>query len=76
MNSLAKKRRIFIITALAIPVLLLVCFVVVPAVDLIRMSFTNWDGLYILQFRTCVGNGGRDNGDNYTDICCAEQDNP
>lgn len=45
MNSLAKKRRIFIITALAIPVLLLVCFVVVPAVDLIRMSFTNWDGL-------------------------------
>lgn len=44
MSSLAKKRRIFIIVALAIPVLLLVCFVVVPAVDLIRMSFTNWDG--------------------------------
>ncbi len=45
MNHLAKKRRQFIIAALAIPVLLLVCFVVVPAIDLIRMSFTNWDGL-------------------------------
>lgn len=32
-------------TALCIPVLLLVCFVVFPAIDLIRMSFTNWDGL-------------------------------
>ncbi len=45
MNHLAKKRQQFIIAALAIPVLLLVCFVVVPAIDLIRMSFTNWDGL-------------------------------
>lgn len=45
MNSLVRKRRIFIITALAIPVFLLVCFVVVPAFDLIRMSLTNWDGL-------------------------------
>lgn len=45
MNSLAKKRRIFIIAALVIPVLLLVCFVVVPAFDLVRMSFTDWDGL-------------------------------
>lgn len=45
MNHLAKQRRQFIIAALAIPVLLLVCFVVVPAIDLIRMSFTDWDGL-------------------------------
>lgn len=45
MNHLAKKRQQFIIAALSIPVLLLVCFVVVPAIDLIRMSFTNWDGL-------------------------------
>lgn len=45
MSSLAKQRRRFILAALAIPVLLLVCFVVVPAIDLIRMSFTNWDGL-------------------------------
>lgn len=45
MNHLAKKRQQFIIAALTIPVLLLVCFVVVPAIDLIRMSFTNWDGL-------------------------------
>lgn len=45
MNSLTRQRNRFIICALAIPVLLLVCFVVVPAIDLIRMSFTDWDGL-------------------------------
>ena len=45
MNSLTKQRNWFIVCALAIPVLLLVCFVVVPAIDLIRMSFTDWDGL-------------------------------
>lgn len=45
MSSLARQRRRFILAALAIPVLLLACFVVVPALDLIRMSFTNWDGL-------------------------------
>lgn len=44
MNSLTKQRNWFIVCALAIPVLL-VCFVVVPAIDLIRMSFTDWDGL-------------------------------
>lgn len=33
------------LVSLAIPVLLLVGFVVFPAVDLIRMSFTDWDGL-------------------------------
>ena len=45
MNSLERQRKTFILAALAIPVILLVCFVVVPAIDLIRMSFTNWDGL-------------------------------
>jgi len=45
MNSLARQRKCFILAALAIPVLLLVCFVVVPAIDLVRMSFTDWDGL-------------------------------
>lgn len=44
MNSLAKQRKFFILCALAIPVTLLVCFVVFPAIDLIRMSFTDWDG--------------------------------
>lgn len=44
MNSLVRQRKQFILCALAIPVLLLVCFVVVPAADLIRMSFTDWDG--------------------------------
>ena len=45
MKSLEKKRRLFIMSSLAIPVFLLVCFVVFPAIDLFRMSFTNWDGL-------------------------------
>lgn len=45
MHSLAKQRKQFILAALAIPTLLLLCFVVVPALDLVRMSFTNWDGL-------------------------------
>ena len=45
MNSLKRKRQQFIFIALLIPVTLLVCFVVVPAADLIRMSFTDWDGL-------------------------------
>ena len=45
MNSLAKQRRRFILAALIVPTLLLVGFVMVPALDLVRMSFTNWDGL-------------------------------
>ncbi|OUQ37129.1 carbohydrate ABC transporter permease [Faecalibacterium sp. An121] len=45
MHTLAKQRRIFILISLAVPVLLLVGFVVFPAVDLFRMSFTDWDGL-------------------------------
>lgn len=44
MNSLAKKRRRFIFLSLVIPMALLVAFVVVPGIDLFRMSFTNWDG--------------------------------
>lgn len=44
MNSLAKKRRRFILLSLIIPMLLLIAFVVIPAFDLIRMSFTDWDG--------------------------------
>ena len=34
----------FIILSLIIPVALLIAFVVIPGLDLIRMSFTNWDG--------------------------------
>lgn len=44
MSSLARKKRRFILLSLLIPTTLLICFVVFPAVDLIRMSFTNWDG--------------------------------
>lgn len=45
MSTLTKKRRQFIVVSLVIPMLLLIGFVMVPAVDLIRMSFTDWDGL-------------------------------
>lgn len=45
MSSLARKKRNFIILSLIIPTILLICFVVLPAFDLIRMSFTNWDGM-------------------------------
>ncbi len=44
MNSLEKKKKQFIVASLVIPMLLLVGFVVFPAFDLFRMSFTDWDG--------------------------------
>lgn len=44
MSKLSKKRKQFIFISLVVPVLLLVAFVLVPAMDLLRMSFTNWDG--------------------------------
>ncbi len=45
MRTLSKKRKQFIALSLLVPVVLLIAFVVVPAIDLIRMSFTDWDGL-------------------------------
>ena len=48
MSRLSKKRKRFILLSLLIPMALLIAFVVVPAVDLFRLSFTNWDG-YSLQ---------------------------
>lgn len=44
MNSLARRKKQFIALSLIIPTVLLVAFVVVPGLDLVRMSFTNWDG--------------------------------
>ncbi len=44
MTKLNRKRAYFIAVSLIIPVLLLIGFVVFPAFDLFRMSFTNWDG--------------------------------
>ena len=44
MNSLERQKKIFIVTSLVIPMALLIGFVMVPAFDLIRMSFTDWDG--------------------------------
>lgn len=44
MNKLSKNRKQFIMISLVVPILLLIAFVVFPAFDLLRMSFTNWDG--------------------------------
>ena len=44
MTKLNKQRKLFIVLSLIIPMALLIAFVVVPAFDLFRMSFTNWDG--------------------------------
>lgn len=44
MYRLNKKRKQFIIVSLFVPMLLLIGFVLVPALDLLRMSFTDWDG--------------------------------
>lgn len=45
MKTLKQQRMLFIAVAMILPTLLLVSFVMVPALDLIRMSFTDWDGL-------------------------------
>ncbi len=44
MTTLSRKRNVFISVCLAVPVLLLLAFVVYPTLELLRMSFTNWDG--------------------------------
>ncbi len=44
MTKLNKQRKLFIVLSLIIPMTLLIAFVVVPAIDLFRMSLTNWDG--------------------------------
>lgn len=44
MSKLSRKRKQFIVISLVIPLLLLIAFVVFPAIDLFKMSFTNWDG--------------------------------
>lgn len=44
MSKLSRKRKQFIFISLLVPMLLLIGFVVFPAIDLFRMSFTNWDG--------------------------------
>lgn len=44
MNLLEKKKKQFIVLSLLIPTILLIAFVIVPGFDLLRMSFTDWDG--------------------------------
>lgn len=45
MNSIEKQKKRFIACALVVPMVLLVGFVMLPAIDLFRMSFTDWDGM-------------------------------
>ncbi len=45
MGLLQKHKMQFIIISLIIPVALLIAFVVVPGIDLFRISVTDWDGL-------------------------------
>lgn len=45
MGTNARQRQVFILSALLIPTALLIAFVVVPGLDLFRLSVTNWDGL-------------------------------
>lgn len=45
MNSIERQKKRFIACALVVPMVLLVGFVMVPAIDLFRMSFTDWDGM-------------------------------
>lgn len=44
MSKLEKKKKQFIVVSLLVPMLLLVGFVLIPGLDLLRMSFTDWDG--------------------------------
>lgn len=49
MYRLSTKRSVFIGLSLFIPVILLLCFVIYPALDLLRMSFYRWDGVSVEQ---------------------------
>lgn len=49
MNTAMRQKRILICTFLVVPVLLTVAFVLYPTLDMIRMSFTDWDGVKDLQ---------------------------
>ncbi|MCH3907833.1 MAG: sugar ABC transporter permease [Sphaerochaeta sp.] len=45
MGLLEKQKTQFIVISLLVPMVLLVAFVVVPGLDLFRLSATDWDGL-------------------------------
>lgn len=44
MKSLERQKQIFIVVSLAVPMILLIGFIMIPAFDLFRMSLTDWDG--------------------------------
>lgn len=49
LGYIGKKQRQFLIAAMLIPVILLLVFIVYPALNLIRLSFFNWNGTSAIQ---------------------------
>ncbi len=48
-KSIFHARNRFIFSALIIPVILMLCFIVYPVIELVRLSFTNWNGIDSVQ---------------------------
>lgn len=44
-SNLKKQKQLFILSGLAIPMILLIAFVIIPGFDLFRISLTSWDGM-------------------------------
>ncbi len=44
MNQLSRQRKKFIAVSLIVPITLLIGFIMIPVMDLFRMSFIEWDG--------------------------------
>lgn len=62
-NTLTRKRNIFILASLVVPVILLLMFVVYPAIKLFGMSSTSWDGLSAQKTFVGLGNYAKMLGD-------------
>lgn len=55
-NTLTHRRNTFILVSMVIPVILLLLFVVYPALKLVGMSTTNWDGMSAEKTFVGIGN--------------------
>jgi ABC-type sugar transport system permease subunit len=55
MNNINFQKKMVLISFLALPVALLLLFIVYPSVRLLQLSFTNWDG--ISKSMNYIGNG-------------------
>lgn len=49
MTSVEKQKKLIIFTFLVVPLVLTVAFVLYPTLDMVRMSFTDWDGISSVQ---------------------------